>query len=243
MGGVCDAVAEAHKAGVIHRDLKPENILLTEADDPSNQIVKVLDFGIAKILTGGDGTSPSITVPGSVMGTLGYMSPEQIEGRPVDIRTDIFALGVIAIEALTGSRPFIGSTLAALAASMASEHVEINIDEPGMTGLEEILRRAVARDPDHRYGTVTEFREALVTALSLAGGGCRPATGSKGESEAPTVYAPSVPGEATETQGSFPALDVAVPVESPVTAAIASEPFSELPESNPNGDGKEPEAQ
>lgn len=247
MEGVCDAVAEAHKAGVIHRDLKPENILLTEADDPSKQIVKVLDFGIAKLLSGGDDASPSITVPGSVMGTLGYMSPEQIDGRPVDVRTDIFALGVIAIEALTGSRPFIGSTIAALAASMASESVEINIDEPGMSGLVEILTRAVARDPDHRYGTVTEFRDALVTALRLSDGGPPPQAGTNVESEAPTVFAPSIPEEVTGAQGSIPAFDAVVPVESPVTAAIASESdrehLSELPASSSTGEAKEPEAQ
>ena len=247
MEGVCDAVAEAHKAGVIHRDLKPENILLTEADDPSKQIVKVLDFGIAKILSGGDDMSPSITVPGSVMGTLGYMSPEQIEGRPVDVRTDIFALGVIAIEALTGSRPFSGSTIAALAASMTSERVEIDIDEPGESGLVEILTRAVARDPDQRYGDVTEFREALVTALRLSEAGPQVQAGSNGESEAPTVFAPSIPEEVTEARGSFPAFDAAAPVESPVTAAIASESArelnEELPESRSTGEAKEPEAQ
>lgn len=247
MEGVCDAVAEAHKAGVIHRDLKPENILLTEADDPSKQIVKVLDFGIAKILSGGDDASPSITVPGSVMGTLGYMSPEQIEGRPVDARTDIFALGVIAIEALTGSRPFSGSTIAALAASMASERVVINIDEPRVSGLVEVLSRAVAYDPEDRYGTVTEFREALVPALRFSEGGPRTKAGSIVESEAPTVVAPPNTEEATGAMGSIAALDAVLPMESHVTAAISSEPApespSELLESSPAGDGREPDDQ
>ncbi len=243
--GVCDAVAEAHKAGVIHRDLKPENILLTDSEDPHHQIVKVLDFGIAKVLTEGKSsdTISSITVPGSIMGTFGYMSPEQLEGRPVDVRTDVFALGVIVIEALTGSRPFSGSTIPALAASMAADGVEINLAAPELSETIDVLRRSVSHDPDRRHGTVDEFREALMNALRLAEGGTVNAAGPGVEPDAPTVFVPSSPGGATELRLS----ERAAEDEFPSTAVIGSEPearaSAEPLEPSQTDTGKEPEAQ
>ena len=245
LDGVCDAVAEAHKSGVIHRDLKPENILLTDSDDPRHQIVKVLDFGIAKVLTEGQSSDSisSITVPGSIMGTFGYMSPEQLEGRPVDVRTDVFALGVIVIEALTGTRPFSGSTIGALAASMATEGVEINLDSPSMSETIDVLRRSVSHDPDRRYGTVSEFREALLAALQLTEGVGKSVSRSGADSEAPTVYVPSSPAGATELRGS----ESPDPAEYPLTEVIGSETEPRAPSgplgSGPSGDGKEPEVQ
>ena len=243
--GVCDAVAEAHKAGVIHRDLKPENILLTDSEDPRHQLVKVLDFGIAKVLTEGNssGAISSITVPGSIMGTFGYMSPEQLEGRPVDVRTDVFALGVIVIEALTGSRPFSGSTIPALAASMAADGVEINLVAPEMSETIDVLRRSVSHDPDRRHGTVDEFRDAIMKALRLAEGGAKPVAGPGEEPDAPTVFVPSSPAGATELRSSErPAED-----DFPVTEVIGSGPEPAAPAApavqGQTDTGNEPEAQ
>ncbi len=158
------------------------------------------------------------------MGTFGYMSPEQLEGRPVDVRTDVFALGVIVIEALTGSRPFNGSTIAALAASMATDSVEINLEAPEMSDTIEVLRRSVSHDPDRRFASVGEFREALMAALPRVEQSATHAKGTGVDSEAPTVYVPSSPAGLTELRGSDPSASV----DYPVTEDIDSEPTSRL---------------
>ncbi len=110
---VAGALAAAHDAGIVHRDLKPENVMIRR-----DGYVKVLDFGLAKLMDtgplGGLGTSepmPTATTPGLIMGTSAYMSPEQARGQPVDHRSDLFALGVVLYEMLTGSRPFSGATM------------------------------------------------------------------------------------------------------------------------------------
>jgi serine/threonine protein kinase len=108
------AVGAAHKAGVIHRDLKPDNIFITQGEK-GQKVAKVLDFGLAKIkqLEGSDSASPTavpLTTPGAVMGTFGYMAPEQLMGGVVNERSDLFSVGVITVEMLTGQRPFQGKT-------------------------------------------------------------------------------------------------------------------------------------
>ena len=120
---IADALAAAHARGIVHRDLKPGNVMITPTG------VKVLDFGLAKQATTGDGhaeasdpTAADVrTTLGQVLGTVGYMSPEQAEGEPVDARSDVFAFGVVLYEMLCGRRPFSGETpLATLAATIQS---------------------------------------------------------------------------------------------------------------------------
>ena len=104
----CDALAEAHSRGIVHRDIKPENILLTERGR-----VKLVDFGLAKTvpMRPGIGTTAaeSITESGTVMGTLSYMSPEQLRGEQLDVRTDIFSFGIVLHEMITSCLPFVGA--------------------------------------------------------------------------------------------------------------------------------------
>src|SRR5436190_1764624 len=111
---IADALATAHAAGVIHRDLKPANILVT----PQRRVM-VVDFGLAKLtesLPGEGSTTVTVdqTAAGVLLGTVGYLSPEQLEGRPLDARSDLFALGIVLFEMLTGKRPFSGSTRLAM---------------------------------------------------------------------------------------------------------------------------------
>ncbi len=161
-----DAVAAAHERGIVHRDLKPSNVMIGR-----DARVKVLDFGLAK-LREAPGPGPGsvtmaapapISVEGVILGTVAYMAPEQAEGRSVDHRTDIFALGVMLYEMATGRRPFVGDTTAALIAAilrdMPAPVTEVNADMPAE--LARIVRRCLAKDPTRRYQTALDVRTDL----------------------------------------------------------------------------------
>ena len=160
---ICQGVAAAHHSQVVHRDLKPENVLIA-ATATGGETVKVLDFGLAKVRAGVDET-PGLTEPGVVMGTAGYMAPEQLTGGEVDHRCDVFAIGVIAAELITGSRPFRGKTHNELLATIVSHPVALGGDGDERRQLESILRRATAGDPAERYATIAALVTDLVPAL------------------------------------------------------------------------------
>jgi len=160
---VCDAIAYAHRHGVIHRDLKPTNILVDEEGKPY-----VVDFGLAKAI--GEDSHESrpdlVTMPGGVMGTLAYMSPEQTQGDPdqVDARTDLYSLGVMLYELLTGSAPYKTNC------DMAEALNNIRQTDPPRPSkisralnseLDAIILRAMAKEPDRRYGSVSELQADL----------------------------------------------------------------------------------
>ncbi len=156
---VARALSKAHAAGIVHRDLKPDNIFLIKNED--EEIAKVLDFGIAKSESHSVG---SATATGAVMGTAYYMSPEQISGsRTVDYRTDLWALGVIAYECLTGKRPFVAETLGGMALRICTEP----ISRPSLVGMvpagfDEWFLAAVNRNVDQRFQSARELADALV---------------------------------------------------------------------------------
>jgi eukaryotic-like serine/threonine-protein kinase len=192
---VASALGEAHAHGLVHRDIKPANILIA-----SDGTVKVTDFGIAKALSGTDAT---LTSPGTVVGTAAYVAPEQLEDASVDARADIYALGVLLYECLTGRPAFSGDTPTATAAMRLTHELlpprQVRADVP--RGLDEVVVRATRRDRDERYGDGMGMAAALsglvttkpsdLTISLLERGGA--ATGDEGPADEPRSYSGPIP--------------------------------------------------
>jgi tRNA A-37 threonylcarbamoyl transferase component Bud32 len=161
---VCGSLAEAHGHGIVHRDLKPDNVVLCERAGTKDW-VEVLDFGIAKRSSEHDPNEAKLTQQGMVLGTPPYMSPEQFTGQPVDLRSDIYALGVMTYEMLVGKYPFEANT----AWEWASKHMTeaprpIETQALGAHVPERMrhaITRALAKNKDERFATVKEFYEAF----------------------------------------------------------------------------------
>ena len=152
---VMDALVEFHAAGLIHRDLKPSNVFLTPHG------AKLLDFGLARRTEREDAmTAPALTAPGAIAGTLRYMAPEQLTGDPIDVRTDIFALGVMFFEMLTGRVPFGHGSKVDWLKAVLTEAPE-SLDDPDLRDLDPIVARALARRPEDRYASVEEMSTEL----------------------------------------------------------------------------------
>jgi hypothetical protein len=152
----CEALAEAHSVGVVHRDIKPANLFVARRPD-GTPLVKVLDFGISKMQTGGT----ELTRTQSAMGTPSYMSPEQMRSaRDVDGRTDVWALGVVLYECMSGRRPFEGETFSALVLEVATTPTPpMSIALPA--GLDRVVYRCLAKERADRFASVAGLAEAL----------------------------------------------------------------------------------
>src|SRR5437016_4410636 len=140
---ICKGLDYAHASGIVHRDIKPANIMITP-----NGTVKIMDFGIAK--AGG-----GVTNTGQVLGTPNYMSPEQVKGRQLDGRSDLFSLGVILYEMLTGEKPFVGQNVTTIIYKIVNENpiTPRDLDVTVHPGLSAIVTKALAKAPDDRYQT------------------------------------------------------------------------------------------
>ena len=219
------ALEAAHAAGIVHRDIKPENIMLRPDRFVRDRFVKVLDFGLAKITERDSLTTDpealtmpiSNTNPGAVIGTSGYMSPEQAQGEPIDARTDIFSLGVVLYEMVAGHAPFAGPT---------DSHVRVSIidhePEPlrsqateAPRHLERIVSKALAKDKAKRYQTITDFKLDLEQLreelhLSQSGIGAQAQSQSDPQVTQPTGFVPSRvesgPGADTEPVAATPTI-------------------------------------
>lgn len=167
----CKALSKAHEKGIVHRDIKPDNIFLVAGDE---LFVKLLDFGIAKA----QGALSSHTGTGAMIGTPYYMSPEQIVGsHTLDFRTDIWALGVVAFEALTGQKPFQDDTIGGLAVKLHSGHLPLPSQylQGVPAAVDTWFQRACAKDPDARFQSAKEMATSFAAAIGHASIAAAPA--------------------------------------------------------------------
>ncbi len=193
------ALGYAHKLNVIHRDVKPANMMLTPQG-----VVKLMDFGIAR-----PNNEAGMTVTGTTLGSLNYMSPEQVRGEPVDPRSDLYSMGVSLYEMVTGQLPFRGhsnySVMSAHLQEPPQPPIVIRPDLP--KGLSDIILMAMAKDPRDRFQTAEAFSNALKSSgLSIPGGG---------------IVSP-IPGTVRVPQGAAAAAASRVPVQATVPMAVAA---------------------
>ena len=209
-GQVCNALDHAHQHGIVHRDIKPANIMVLD-----NGVVKVTDFGVAKMMSMG------MTQAGQVLGTPNYMSPEQVKGRQIDGRSDIFSLGVILYDLVTGEMPFPGQNITTVIYKIINEDPipprELNASiHPGLSY---VICKALAKSPDERYQTCRELADDLRNFRSLGGPEAPSATGILGIS----------PPQSAHLEPA-----VAPPVESPTPPIAPAEPPRSAPIQQPS---------
>ena len=213
---VAKGLAKAHAASIVHRDLKPENVMIARDGE-----VKILDFGLAKRVSEGEpGAGEPVdlaTIEGQILGTVGYMSPEQALGAAVDLRTDVFSLGVVLYEMLTGTRPFAGETrMATLVATQRDPAAPPSFRRPDVpAAVDALVLRCLEKRPEDRFPGAGEVEKALAEVLRGGDDSFREGqseTGGRRESPRPSAEpsrgdegAPGARGEASRRRVGFAA--------------------------------------
>ncbi|HET9625914.1 MAG TPA: serine/threonine-protein kinase [Kofleriaceae bacterium] len=178
---ICDGLAAAHAVGVVHRDLKPDNVIIVPTPDGA-ELVKLLDFGVAKLLNRDDEDVGFQTAAGSVIGTPAYMSPEQAGGMAIDARSDIYSLGAIMYELFSGQPMFRGRSFGEYVRKHLTEVPVPPRQTPGGAqldpGLEAVILRCLEKDPGQRFGQITELRETLLQLFAVIEPASRQSTSS-----------------------------------------------------------------
>jgi eukaryotic-like serine/threonine-protein kinase len=165
-----EGVKAAHQAGVVHRDLKSENIVLVTTERGQTRVC-ILDFGLAKLTqtmeadARSHSSTASVTTPGAVVGTFGYMSPEQLTGGKVDERSDLFSIGVMVVEAITGRRPFDGATYHELLINILQAPYHLPDESPEVRRLDDVLQSCLAKASNARFASVAALQAELIPAL------------------------------------------------------------------------------
>jgi len=258
---IASALGAAHARGIIHRDLKPDNVQLI-ARGGSDRFVKVLDFGIAKV----GGANSKLTRTGTVFGTPHYMSPEQASGQSVDSRADVYALGVILFEMMTGRVPFDGDTFMGILSKHMFEPPPRPSDvvDQDFGGLEPIVMRALAKKPEDRYASMEDLTVDLETvrtggavAYPVSGAATPPNLGGMAAAELPSSRTPllvlaavvallcagGIAGAiaAIQDEPTERAANLAMSPGTPEPAAAVGEPEVPEPEPEPPAETQRPE--
>ncbi len=168
---MCAGLHHAHELQIIHRDLKPENVMLVPDEDGGQERAVVMDFGLAKERRA-DPAIAKLTATGIILGTPEFMSPEQIRGKPLDARSDIYAVGIVAFEMFTGKLPFQGrNAQEMMIARLRSQPVPIrSLRSDVPDAVEKALTKALQTNPDDRFATAIEFAEALTGTSAPSAG-------------------------------------------------------------------------
>jgi tRNA A-37 threonylcarbamoyl transferase component Bud32 len=227
---IADAVAAAHAAGLVHRDLKPGNVMET-----ADGRIKVLDFGLAKPGASAPGSPHDLTtratsVPGMLVGTAAYMAPEQIEGRPVDARTDVFAFGALLYELLSGRAAFAAaSPIETLHAALASDPEPLGALVPGLPrDVDRIVRRCLRKDPRRRFQTMADLKVTLEDARDDLGSTTPPGAAVVPPARPRRRAAAALAGAALVAAGAVGGIIWARRSGASPTAAVMARPFVRL---------------